>query len=238
MKLNILAFGIHPDDIELGCSGTLVKHKSKGYKIGVCDLTRGEMGTRGDVETRKIEAEKAKQLLNLDIRVNLEMKDVWALDNEENWLKIIHIIRKYKPDIVLANAPDDRHPDHKKGADMVKKAVFLSGLTKIETFENGISQEAFRPNKLYHYIQFKNLEPDFVVDITDYYDIKHQSIMAYSTQFYDPKSNEPKTLISEERFLEYVKAKDSVWGNSIGVRYGEGFIANRYIGVDDLTQIL
>jgi N-acetylglucosamine malate deacetylase 1 len=238
MKLDILAFGIHPDDVELSCSGTLVKHKSLGYKTGICDLTQGEMGSRGSAEIRIQEAQKAAEILQLDMRVNLQMEDVWALDNQENCLKIIQIIRKYKPSIVLGNAIDDRHPDHKKGAKMVKKACFLAGLSKIETNYEGMIQEAYRPAHFYHYIQYKYLQADFVVDISDYFETKFQSILAYSTQFYNKDSDRPTTLISEEKFLEYIRAKDSVWGNNIGVRYAEGFMVDRIIGVNDLTKLI
>lgn len=238
IKLDILAFGIHPDDVELSCSGTLAKHKALGYKIGICDLTRGEMGSRGSIEIRNQESKLASDILQLDIRVNLDMEDVWAFDNQENCLKIIQIIRKFKPKIIFANATDDRHPDHKKGAEMVKKACFLSGLSKIETKYEGELQTAFRPTNFYHYIQYNFLKADFVVDISDYLEIKFKSIMAYSSQFYNKDIGQPTTLISEEKFLEYVRAKDSVWGNNIGVRYGEGFIVDRILGVDDLTKIL
>lgn len=237
MKLDILAFGIHPDDVELSCSGTLLKHKALGNKIGVCDLTQGEMGSRGSAEIRIQEASLAAEILGLDMRENLGMEDVWALDNQENCLKIIQIIRKYQPQIVFANAIDDRHPDHKKGAEMVKKACFLAGLSKIETEYKGEIQVPFRPQSIYHYIQYKFLSADFIVDTTEFFETKMKSILAYSTQFYTKDSDQPTTLISEEKFLEYIRAKDSVWGNNIGVRYGEGFMIDRIIGIDDLTKL-
>jgi N-acetylglucosamine malate deacetylase 1 len=238
MNLDILAFGIHPDDVELSCSGTLLKHKALGYSVGVCDLTRGEMGTRGDGETRKIEAENAAKILTLDVRLNLEMEDIWAKDDKENCLKIVEVIRKYKPKILLCNAVDDRHPDHSKGSDMVKKAAFISGLRKVETEIDGIAQEAYRPHVVYHYIQQYYIKPDLVVDISDYIDTKFKSIMAYSTQFFNPKIDEPPTPISDQKFLDFIKAKDIHMGMNIGVRYGEGFTIDRIIGVDDLTKIL
>lgn len=237
-KLDIMAFGIHPDDVELGCAGTLLKHKALGYTIGVCDLTRGEMGTRGSSESRNKEAEKAAKILKLDVRINLEMEDVWAVDNKENCLKIVRIIRKFKPKIILCNAIDDRHPDHIKGSEMVRKAAFISGLRKVETEHEGQPQFAYRPYAVYHYIQQYYIKPDIVVDITNYIDQKFESILAYTTQFYSGKSEEPPTPISDKKFLDFVRAKDIHMGMNIGVRYGEGFTIERIIGVDDLMTIL
>lgn len=238
MNLDILAFGIHPDDVELSCSGTLAKHKSLGYKVGICDLTCGEMGTRGNGELRLIEAENSRKILNLDIRENLYMKDVWELDNQENCLKIIQIIRKYQPKIILCNSDDNRHPDHKKGSEMLKKAAFLSGLSKIETFLNNEKQDFYRPQSVFHYIQATMTQPDFVVDISGFMDKKIESIMAYSSQFYNPNSNEPETFISDKSFMELVKAKDIIFGKSIGVEYAEGFLIDRYLGINDLMHLI
>lgn len=238
MKLDILAFGIHPDDVELSCSGTLAKHKSLGYKVGICDLTCGEMGTRGNAALRLIEAEASRKILQVDIRENLRMEDVWALDNQENCIKIIEIIRKYRPNIVLCNSDDNRHPDHLKGSEMVKKACFLSGLSKIETTLNNEKQAFYRPKVVYHYVQAMMNKPDFVVDITGFMDIKISSILAYSSQFYNPNSNEPETFISDKSFIDMVKSKDLIFGKTIGVEYAEGFLIDRYLGVNDLTQLI
>lgn len=238
MKLDILAFGIHPDDVELSCGATLIKHKSLGYHVGVCDLTRGEMGTRGSGELRLKEAAAAAKIMGLDIRENLNMADVWAVDNQENCLQIIQVIRKYRPDIVFCNAKYDRHPDHGKGADMVVKASFLSGLSKIETIADGQKQEHYRPRAVYNYIQFQFQKPDFVVDVSDYEEKKFEAITSYSSQFYDSESKEEETFISQKGFLDVVRYYDAVLGKSIGVQYAEGFQVNRLIGVDDVMDMI
>lgn len=238
MNLDILAFGIHPDDVEISAGGTILSHKSLGYRIGICDLTQGEMGTRGSGNLRVQEAAQASKILGIDVRENLGMPDVWALDNQENCLKIIEIIRKYKPRIVLCNAKQDRHPDHAKGAEMVLKAVFLSGLSRIVTQHEGIPQQYFRPEVVYHYIQFQFQKPDFVVNISEFIDKKFEAIMAYSSQFYDPNSTEPNTFISDKSFLEVIKANDAVLGKSIGVSYAEGFHIQRNLGVNDITKLI
>lgn len=238
MKLDILAFGIHPDDVELGCSGTLIKHVKLGYKVGICDFTRGEMGTRGTPELRIEESEKGREIIGALIRDNLNMQDVWTEVNQENILKVIQIIRKYQPDVVFCNAKEDRHPDHAKGAELIQKAVFLSGLKKIETKDEGKAQDAYRPNKLYYYIQSRFLNPDFVVDISDSMDQKFKSIMAYKSQFYNPESSEPETYISSQQFLDSLKAKETIYGKTIGVKYAEGFQKDRYIGVNDIMDLI
>jgi N-acetylglucosamine malate deacetylase 1 len=238
MELDILAFGIHPDDVELSAGGTILKHKALGYKVGVCDLTRGEMGSRGSGELRLVEASNAAKILGLDARENLGLPDVWALDNQENCLKIIQIIRKYRPRIILCNAKQDRHPDHAKGAEMVQKAAFLSGLIKIKTDMEGKPQEHFRPSVVYNYIQFQFQKPDFVVDVSDYEDKKFEAIRAYSSQFYDPKSSEEETFISDKSFLDVIRSYDLILGKSIGVRYAEGFHIQRNLGINDLTHLI
>jgi len=240
MRLDILAFGIHPDDVELSVGGTIAKQKSLGYKVGICDLTRGEMGSRGSGELRLIEADNAAKILNVDIRENLGMEDVWAIDSKENCLKIIQIIRKYQPKIVICNARNDRHPDHAKGYEMVKKASFLAGLIKIETELDGKPQAHYRPNSVYNYIQFTFQTPDFVVDISDYIDIKMKSISAYSSQFFNPehKGEEVETFISDKSFLDVVKGKDFLMGKVIGVKYAEGFQVDRYVGVNDIMTLV
>lgn len=236
--LDILAFGIHPDDVELSAGGTLAKHKALGYKIGICDLTRGEMGSRGSGELRLKEAANASKILGLDARENLNMEDVWAIDNQENCLKIIQIIRKYRPRIVLCNAKQDRHPDHAKGAEMVQKACFLSGLVKIETVMNGVKQEHFRPQVVYNYTQFQFQKPDFVVDISNYEEKKFEAIHCYASQFYQKDSEEVETFISDKSFLDIIRYNDALLGKSIGVQYAEGFQVYRHLGVSDLTQLI
>jgi bacillithiol biosynthesis deacetylase BshB1 len=238
MELDILAFGIHPDDVELSAGGTILKHKALGYKVGVCDLTHGEMGSRGSGELRLVEATNAAKILGLDVRENLGLPDVWAVDNQENCLKIIQIIRKYRPRIILCNAKQDRHPDHAKGAEMVQKAAFLSGLIKIKTDMEGKPQEHFRPSVVYNYIQFQFQKPDFVVDVSDYEDKKFEAIRAYSSQFYDPKSSEEETFISDKSFLDVIRSYDLILGKSIGVRYAEGFHIQRNLGINDLTHLI
>lgn len=238
MQLDILAFGIHPDDVELSAGGTIAKHKQLGFKVGIVDLTCGEMGSRGSGELRLIEAKKAGDILGVDVRENLGMEDVWALDNQENCLKIIQMIRKYRPKIVLCNAKQDRHPDHAKGAEMVNKACFLSGLIKIETSLNGSRQDYYRPKVVYNYIQFQFQKPDFIVDISGFEEKKFEAIQAYSSQFFDPKSEEVETFISEKGFLDVIRYNDTVLGRSIGVQSGEGFQLNRHLGVNDLSQLI
>lgn len=238
MKLDILAFGIHPDDVELACSGTLIKHVKLGYKVGICDLTKGEMGTRGTPEIRMEEAEQGRKIIGASVRENLDLGDVWSEVSNENILEVIKIIRKYQPDIVFCNAKVDRHPDHAKGAELIKKAVFLSGLQKIETSLDNHEQEHYRPSKLYYYVQSRFLEPDFVVDISEYMDVKMKSIMAYKSQFYNPKSNEPETFISTKEFLDLLKAKEIIYGKTIGVQYAEGFQVDRYLGIDNVMDLI
>ena len=238
MKLDILAFGAHPDDVELGCSGTIAKEISLGKKVGIIDLTRGELGTRGSVEIRNNESEAAAKILGVSIRENLDMRDGFFLNDESHQMRIIEIIRKYKPEIVLCNAIDDRHIDHAKGSKLVSDACFLSGLIRIETSIDGIQQTAWRPKLVYHYIQWKNIEPDFVVDITGFIDKKEASILAYGSQFYNPNSEEPETPIATKNFLESIHNRSRELGRLIGTEYAEGFTVERYLAVNSLGDLI
>jgi bacillithiol biosynthesis deacetylase BshB1 len=238
MKLDILAFGVHPDDIELCCSGTLMVEMSRGKKAGVIDLTRGEMGTRGTAETRKVEAEKAAEIMGIHVRENLGMRDCFFEKDEAHRLQIIQKIRQYRPDIVFCNAVEDRHPDHGRAAKLVKDSCFLSGLIKINTSLDGILQEAWRPKFVIHYIQDRYLQPDFVVDITDVYERKMKSVLAYSTQFYNPDLNEPETYISTPAFMESIESRNRIFGRMIGVGYAEGFMSDQMPGVRSVYDLL
>jgi N-acetylglucosamine malate deacetylase 1 len=237
MKLDILAFGAHPDDVELGCSGTIAKEVNLGKKVGIIDLTRGELGTRGSVETRNSESAKASEILGVSVRENLDMRDGFFVNDEAHQMKIIQMIRKYQPEIVLCNAIDDRHIDHGKGSKLVSDACFLSGLRQIKTELNGENQEAWRPKVVYHYIQWKNIEPDFVVDISAFMETKMQSVLAYGSQFYDPKSNEPVTPIASKNFLDSIKYRAQDFGRLVGVEYAEGFTVERYLAVNSLSDL-
>ena len=237
MKLDILAFGAHPDDVELGCAGTILKEISLGKKVGIVDLTRGELGTRGSAEIRDQEANAAAKILGVVARENLEMRDGFFVNDEKHQLEIIRMLRKYQPEIVLCNAIYDRHIDHGKGSKLVSDACFLSGLMKIETELDGEQQKAWRPKLVYHYIQWKNIEPDFVVDITGFTDKKIESILAYSSQFYDPKSNEPESPISSKNFLESLNYRSRDLGRLAGVEHAEGFTVERYLAVNSLADL-
>ena len=237
MKLDILAFGAHPDDIELGCSGTIAKEISLGKKVGIIDLTRGELGTRGSVEIRDSESTLAADILGIAVRENLNMRDSFFVNDEAHQLQIIKIIRKYQPEIVLCNAIRDRHIDHAKGSKLVSDSCFLSGLRKIETTLDGEKQEVWRPKRVYHYIQWENIEPDFVVDITGFIDIKTDSILAYSSQFYSENSNEPETPIATKNFLESIHYRSQDFGRLVGVEYAEGFTVERYLAVNSLSDL-
>lgn len=237
MKLDILAFGAHPDDVELGCSGTIAKEVSLGKKVGVIDLTRGELGTRGSVEIRNSESQKASKILGLSVRENLDMRDGFFVNDERHQLEVIKMIRKYQPEIVICNAIDDRHIDHGKGSKLVSDACFLSGLRKIETIFNGEKQEVWRPKVVYHYIQWKNIEPDFVVDISDFVEIKSKAILAYGSQFYSENSNEPVTPIATKNFLESIHYRSQDLGRLVGVEYAEGFTVERYVAVNSLSDL-
>ncbi len=238
MKLDILAFGAHPDDVELGCAATIAKEISLGKKVGIVDLTRGELGTRGSAELRDKEAAKAAEILGVSVRENLGFADGFFVNDKEHQLEIIKVIRKYKPEIVLCNAIDDRHIDHPKGSNVVSNACFLSGLMKIETELNGIQQEKWRPKQVYHYIQWKNIEPDFVVDVTGFMDKKVASVFAYSSQFFDPKSNEPETPITSKNFTDSIEYRARDLGRLINVNFAEGFTSERYVAVENLSKLI
>lgn len=238
MKLDILAFGAHPDDIELSCGATLAKEISLGKTVGLVDLTRGELGTRGTAEIRDAEAAEAARILGINIRENLNFRDAFFVNDEAHQLEVIKMIRKYRPQIVIANAVDDRHIDHAKGSKLVSDACFLSGLRKIETELDGEQQQAWRPEVVYHYIQWKNLEPDFVVDVTGFMDVKVASLMAYKSQFYDPNSSEPVTPIATKNFKESILYRAADLGRLINSEYAEGFTAERYLAVSSLGNLL
>lgn len=237
MKLDILAIGVHPDDVELSASGTILKHIALGKKVGILDLTRGELGTRGSAELRTKEANASAKILGLSVREQLTMADGFFENNEAHQKQIIQILRKYQPEIVLCNAISDRHPDHGRSAKLAADACFYSGLVKIETKENNTAQAAWRPKAVYHYIQDHFIEPDFVIDVTAFMDKKMESIMAYSSQFFDPTSKEPDTPISSKNFIENVKGKGAIFGRAINCDYAEGFTVNRYMGVENLFDL-
>ena len=232
-KLDILAFGAHPDDVELGAGGTLISHKKMGYAFGIVDLTLGELGTRGTVQVRLKEAAAAAKIMGAKVRENLKFKDGFFKNDTTHQLEVIKVIRKYQPEIVICNAPEDRHPDHGRGGDLLEEACFYAGLEKIVT--KGL--KPWRPKQVWHYIQFRDLKPTILVDITDSIDIKMQAIKAHGSQFYDPKSKEPATLISQPEFLENVMARGSYYGQYIGAKYAEGFITKKMLGVNNLFQL-
>ncbi len=240
MKLDILAFGAHPDDVELGAGATVAKEISKGKKVGIIDLTRGELGTRGTPEIRDAEAAKAAKILGVSARENLGFADGFFVNDKAHQLEIIRKIRKYRPEIVLCNAIDDRHIDHGKGSKLVSEACFLSGLVKIATKEKdtGDVQRPWRPKVVYHYIQWKNITPDFVVDVSGFIVQKTEAILAYSSQFFDPDSDEPETPISSKNFIDSVNYRARDLGRLIGVDYAEGFNVERFVAVDSLDSLI
>ncbi len=238
MKLDILAIGVHPDDVELSAAGTILKHIALGKTVGILDLTRGELGTRGSATIRTEEATKAAKILGLTVREQLTMADGFFENNEQHIKQIITVLRKYQPEIVLCNAISDRHPDHGRSAKLVADACFYSGLVKINTVdEYNTTQQPWRPKAVYHYIQDQFIEPYFVIDITAYMDKKMEAILAYSSQFYDPNSKEPETPISTKNFMDNVKGKSSLLGRAINCEHAEGFTVNRYIGVENLFDL-
>jgi len=238
MKLDTLVIVAHPDDAELACAGVLINQANAGKKTGIVDLTKGEMGTRGTPEIRMQEAEAAGKIMGLSVRENLGLEDAYFKVDKENQLKVANVIRKYQPDIIITNAVTDRHPDHGKGSELVKTASFMSGLKMMTTEDNGVKQEAWRPKAVYHIIQSQSLVPDFVVDVSDVWDIKMEAIMAFKSQFYNPDSNEPETYISNPEFMKMIESRGKELGHSIGVKFGEGFTVERYIGVKDLFDLI
>ncbi|MEX1382101.1 bacillithiol biosynthesis deacetylase BshB1 [Lutibacter sp.] len=238
LKLDILAIGAHPDDVELGCGATLAKEISLGKKVGILDLTRGELGTRGSAEIRDQEAKNAATILGVEIRENLAFSDGFFINDKAHQLEIIKIIRKYNPNIILCNAFEDRHIDHSKGSKLVSDACFLSGLVKIETQLNGKVQDAWRPKQVYHYIQWKNIEPDFVVDVSGFIETKLTAVKAYSSQFYDPKSTEPSSPISSKNFLDSIVYRAQDLGRLIGTQHAEGFNTERYVAIENLDKLI
>ena len=237
-KLDILAFGAHPDDVELGCAGALLLAVAEGKKVGIIDLTKGELGTRGTTSQRLKEAQLAAEVLGVEVRENLGMADGFFENNKENQFAIIETIRKYQPSIIFCNAPEDRHPDHGRAAQLIVDAAFLAGLVKIQSTHNGFAQAPWRPTQVFHYIQSRNLTPSFVVDISVFMDKKMESILAHSSQFYDPNSTEPETFISGNAFLEFVKGRAKELGHQIGVEYAEGFITQKLLGIRSFEAII
>lgn len=238
MKVDILAFGVHPDDVELGCSGTLIMAVSQGKQVAVIDLTMGELGTRGTIETRKVEAAAAAKAMGVHARENLEMADGFFQIDEINQRKVITAIRKYRPEIVLCNAPEDRHPDHGRSSKLVSEAAFLAGLRKIETIVDGVAQEAWRPKYVFHYIQDRYLKPDFVFDISAAMEQKMNAIFCYTTQFNSTDSAEPQTYISTPDFMDVIKSRALMFGKRIGVKYAEGYITTKMIGVESFDAFI
>jgi bacillithiol biosynthesis deacetylase BshB1 len=238
MKADILAFGVHPDDVELGCSGTIISSIAQGKKVAVVDLTQGELGTRGTAETRKTEAANAAKIMGVHARENLEMPDGFFQNDETNVRKVVTAIRKYQPEIVLCNAPEDRHPDHGRSSKLVSDAAFLSGLRKIETEFEGKQQEQWRPHYVFHYIQDRYLKPDFLFDISDTYEQKIKAVLCYTTQFNTTDASEPQTYISNPDFLEVIKARALMFGKRIGVRYAEGYLTTKMIGVKNFDAFI
>jgi bacillithiol biosynthesis deacetylase BshB1 len=237
MKLDILVFAVHPDDAELGCSGTILKHIAEGKKVGIVDFTRGELGTRGTAETRDLEAADSAKIMGLHARENLGFRDGFFANDEAHQLELVKMVRKYKPAIILTNALHDRHPDHGRAGDLANDAIFLSGLIKIHTELDGKSQEAWRPGLVLQYIQDRYIEPDIIIDITDFMDKKLEAIKAFKTQFDSPDSKEPQTYISTPEFLEAVIGRAREFGKSIGAKYGEGFTSRKLLGVDNLFNL-
>ncbi len=239
MKLDVLAIGAHPDDVELGCSGVLIKEIKRGKKAGIIDLTQGEMGTRGTIETRFNEAFEAARIIGVHVRENLKLRDGFFLNDETNQLKLVKSLRQYQPEIVIGNVLEDRHPDHGRAGNLIYDACFLSGLAKIETKnDDGSPQEKWRPKYLFHYLQDRFYEPDLIVDVTEVWEQRLESIRAYKTQFHNTDSQEPQTYISSPEFLEAIIARARLLGKRIGVQFAEGFISKKNIGIDNLDALI
>lgn len=238
MKLDILALAAHPDDIELSCAGTLIKAIQEGKKAGIIDFTQGELGTRGTPEIRMSESAASAEIMGLSARENLGFRDGFFQNDEQHQLEVIKMIRKYRPEIVLANAIKDRHPDHAKGADLAREACFLAGLAMIKTQLDGVEQEAWRPKVVYHYIQSIPHDPDIIVDVSSAWETKLKAMKAFKSQFYDPNSNEPNTYISSPEFWNMIDSRGIHYGHEIGVKYGEGFTVERTPGVSSIFDLL
>ncbi len=238
MNLDILVIMAHPDDAELTCGGTIIKHTSLGYKVGIIDLTEGELGTRGNTELRIEEAKAASKILGISLRENLKFRDGWFKDDEEHRLKVISKIREYQPRVIITNSPDDRHPDHERASKLVKESAWLSGLTKIHTEISGYAQKPWRPDHVYHVIQFNVLQPDFVVDISGFAEAKMNAIMAYKTQFYDPEGEASNTLISKPEFLDLLNAKLLEMGNYAHIHQAEGYLSDYKPAIKDFFDLL
>lgn len=237
MKLDILVLAVHPDDAELGCSGTIVKHIALGKKVGIIDFTRGELGTRGSAEMRDQEAADSAVIMGLHARENLRFRDGFFENNEAHQLEVVKMIRKYQPELVLTNALHDRHPDHGKAGDLANDACFLSGLSKVSTQIDGIEQEAWRPRLVLQYIQDRYIKPDVIIDITPYFEIKVAAIKAFKTQFFNPELDAPDTYISSPEFFESVIGRAREFGKTVGATYGEGFTSRKLLGVDNLFNL-
>ena len=239
MKLDILVLPVHPDDAELGCAGTILKHVAAGKKVGLVDLTRGELGTRGSAEIRDREAARSAEILGLAVRENIGLPDGFFQNTQAHQLKVIESIRKYRPDIIITNAYHDRHPDHGRASELVEASCFLAGLRKIETFADGVLQDEWRPRLVLHFIQDNYIKPDIVIDVTAHWDKKIESIMAFESQFYNPEwQDEPQTYISSPEFIEVIEARAREFGKSIGVKYAEGFTSRKILGVDSLFELV
>ena len=238
MKLDILAFGAHPDDVELSCSGTLAVEINNDKKVGIVDLTQGEMGTRGNAKIRAKEAEKAAEILGVSVRENLGFKDALFPNDDTHKREVIKMLRKYRPEVVFCNAIRDRHIDHGRASQLVSEACFLSGLKRYETIYEGESQDPWRPKQVYHYIQWYDIEPDFVVDISSTIETKIKSVKAYATQFHNPESKEPETPISSSNFMESISYRARNFGRIIGVDYAEGFTVERHLGIKSVFDLI
>ncbi len=237
MKLDILAIGSHPDDVELSCGATIAKEIANSKIVGIIDLTRGELGTRGTAESRDEESKNAANILGVHMRTNMEFADGFFVNDQQHQMELIKMIRKFKPEIVLCNAIEDRHIDHAKGSNLLSDSCFLSGLIKVETKYDDGWQDPWRPKQVYHYIQWKNLEPDFVVDVSGFMDKKMEAVLAYKTQFYNAKSKEPETPISSKNFTDSIEYRARDLGRIIGVEHGEGFTVERFLAVNSLYDL-
>ena len=238
MKLDILAFAAHPDDVELSCGGTIIKHVKAGHKVGIVDLTQGELGTRGTILTRKSEAGAASKILGIKVRENLGLGDVFFENNKKNQLKVATMIRKYRPEIILANAISDRHPDHAKASKLVSDSCFIAGLPKVKIRDGKKVLKPWRVKTVYHYIQDRYIEPDFVIDVSEEMELRMKAVKAYKTQFYDPESNEPDTPISNPEFLDSIYAKAIIYGRLIRSKYAEGFTVERAPGIRSFFDLI